>query len=85
MLCQQATDRRAEGIIILFFKRGLLTLGRGRFLRFCFRAAFFTCAVTFAQALPRHRVFYARWRQLHRQRIQAGQGQEYLRYSLFIL
>ena len=50
VLSQQATDRRAQRIVVLFFQRGLLTLRRGGRFFFRLRAGFFTGAVAFTQA-----------------------------------
>ncbi|CFZ45443.1 Uncharacterised protein [Salmonella enterica subsp. enterica serovar Typhi] len=47
---QQATDRRAERIVVLFFQRRLLALCRRRRFLFRFRAGLFTRAVAFTQA-----------------------------------
>ncbi len=47
---QQTTDRRAQRVVVLLFQRGLLTLRRSGRFRIGFLAAFFTCAVAFAQA-----------------------------------
>ena len=50
VLSQQATDRRAQRIVILLFQRSLLTLRRGRRFFFRLRAGFFTRAIAFTQA-----------------------------------
>ena len=50
MLTQQATDRRAQGIVILLGKRRLLTLCRGRIFLFRFSTGLFTTAIAFTQA-----------------------------------
>ena len=47
---QQATDRRAEGVVRLFFQRSLLALSRRRGFLFRFRAGLFARAVAFTQA-----------------------------------
>ncbi|MNP14707.1 hypothetical protein D3C76_1070410 [compost metagenome] len=47
---QQATDRRAERIVGLFFQRGLLTLSRSGLFAFRLSAGLFTRAVAFTQA-----------------------------------
>ncbi|SUH38684.1 Uncharacterised protein [Salmonella enterica subsp. enterica] len=49
---QQATDRRAERIVVLFFQRRLLALCRRRRFLFRFRAGLFTRAVAFTQGDP---------------------------------
>ncbi len=50
VLCQQATDRRAECVVRLLFQRSLLALGRCRGFLFRFRAGLFARAVAFTQA-----------------------------------
>jgi hypothetical protein len=47
---QQATDRRAERIVVLLFQRSLLALRRRRRFRISFRAGLFARAVAFTQA-----------------------------------
>ena len=47
---QQATDRRAERVVRLFFQRSLLALSRRRGFLFRFRAGLFARAVAFTQA-----------------------------------
>ena len=50
MFSQQATDRRAEGVVRLFFQRSLLALSRRRGFLFRLGAGLFTRAVAFTQA-----------------------------------
>lgn len=50
MLTQQATNRRAQGIVILLGERGLLALRRSRIFFFRLGAGLFPGAVTFTQA-----------------------------------
>ena len=50
MLTQQATDRRAQGIVVLFSKRRLLALCRSRIFLFRLGAGLFARAVAFTQA-----------------------------------
>ena len=50
MLTQQATDRRAQGIVVLLSKRRLLALCRSRIFLFRLSTGFFTGAFAFTQA-----------------------------------
>ena len=50
MFREQTANRRAQRIVVLFFQRSLLALGRRRLFGIGFRAGLFARAVAFTQA-----------------------------------